>query len=231
MKNLDDYKKGQLSEEEESEFLQNAFDAKKRLELKKDWEQKLSEKFEVNKKTGPNPPKRNSRKNVIWLSIAAAIIFLLGFFFLLPSSPNQPQQLAKNFIQSEVFPNNLGTRNDDNKIQLREQATDAYKNENYEEAIQLYEQLLQKDSILTEDYFFQGLSFLYTAQYDQSSEALTEALKLSSTKNKILHNEIHWYLGLSLIMNGNFAEAKSSLNQIKENDWKYKQAQELLKSL
>ena len=110
---------------------------------------------------------------------------------------------------------------------LLKEAETAFNNKNYEEAEQLFNQILEQVSSNTEIQLYKSITLIETNQFDEADELL-EGI---SEGNSIYKNKATWYLALSKLKQNNLESCKSILKSIPDDAEDYKQAQKLLNKL
>jgi len=159
-----------------------------------------------------------------WISgIAAAVLALIVSTFLLFDKGSNPQQLfSDNFAP---YPDIYSSRGADNESSF-EKAMELYSRGNYSNAILQFD-LAEGSSIANTDYinFYKGLSYLAMGDAN-SAFPLFEIVQDSR-----LFEQANWYIGLSLLKQGNTKETVERLKKIEKGQFNYDQAQELLAEL
>ena len=163
-------------------------------------------------------------------SIAASIAFLLfaAFYLLDFGAQKDPLTLAEAMVNEQLFEHPGNTKSLQNVAELRSTAEDAYNQKQYRKAIQAWQQIISENGASAEDRFYLGLAYLYNQQY---GNAIQELENKPSAETDQFIQERQWFLALAFILNQQNEKAKTILNQIQVQDWKYQEAQELLKSL
>lgn len=170
-------------------------------------------------------------------AIAASILILLAFQFLLPyfsSPPVDKRQLLADAL--EDFEPDLNVRGQDaldnplmNKVLLK--AFNSYSASNYQEAIPSFEKWLEQNQgdnsqIEANVYLCLGISLLRT----QKTEKALEVFQQIST-NSAYHEHAIWYQGLSHLNIDSVEEAQKVLIRLRSNPFYGKRADKLLKQL
>ncbi len=134
-----------------------------------------------------------SKRKFIWY--AAASILVLFSVKLLFFAPEQTDYLALFDSNYEVYPNLIHPiqRGKPDTISIEIQAFRAYEKENYQEAIDLFEQLQHYDSDLIS--FYLGNSYL---AIKNNTKALLYYDKVSAT-GSTYYNQSLWYKGLTYL--------------------------------
>lgn len=194
--------------------LGNAVSVMLRKNLKGQFEDELQSKHGIRKKKHKGTF-RISR----WAgSIAASLLLIGATMFLLKPNNNYDTLMAGYIAESPMEHPGMLKGSDD---KTRETAIIAYKKQEWDEAIAAFSNIGRPSA---NDLFYKGLSSFYGKNYKQ---AIAEFEILPAANYA---EEVNWYLALSYLKTGNFSKAKSLLQNIGPNDWKYKEAQKLLKS-
>lgn len=224
---LDKYKQGKLSEEELDLFTGELVRAKFNQTQKEKWAKKLATEHKI-ERTKPKATffQLHFRK----LAIAASFLFLLA---LLPFLQNylQPeaQRLANDYLENRLsLPDNKRSTTSIEIVDLKKQARNAYNNQDYETASQIYEKVLNSNAVKNEDFLFAGLSYLYEGKSAKAVEKLTLA-QTKIAKGEKFWEETNWFLGLAYLKNKDLIKARQQLEQIFKTDGFYSdKAQKIL---
>ena len=154
-----------------------------------------------------------------WLSIAASfVVLVVATFWWLNQSPSvSPQQYAITDIM--VHPG-VSKGSGDSKPQ-RANAITAFNAQDWQAAIASWS---ATDLTTEESRYYLALSYFYAGQYN---EANIRFATLTSA-NSVYSQEVKWFYGLSLILNGEKDRGKQVLSTIAQDEWHYKEAQSLL---
>lgn len=230
MINLKQYKDGQGSREELEEFTDAFMRAKYDSDRRNRWQSLLSQEHDFKREAGTATDSRPGRRIYLWAASAAAaiILFLLWMFGPLSTSVTY-EQLADNYIQEEFYENLEESRGEQDVEQLNMQAISAYNQKDFQTAISYYETIINQGQAHDRHYFFLGLSYLYVDQYDQAIENLLRVPELNAESKFI--KEHRWFLALAYLKNGQPEEGRPLLLAIQSTDWKYREAQLLLKAI
>jgi hypothetical protein len=149
----------------------------------------------------------NSGSNLRFLiykfSAAAAFIGLILFSWLwINQSPSSLDLYAKNF---EIYELNLNQRSGDNDTYTSLEKL--YSNENYSEAIPLFQEILNNSSSKSSEiYLGLGISFL---KIDQPTKAIVQFEEILKNKDFNFEDEARWYLGLAYLKLDDVPNAKN----------------------
>jgi len=152
----------------------------------------------------------------------AVILFVGNYLFLGKDSP------------SELFKDNFDPYN--SVVEVRgngsdfEQAMAKYASRDYQAAITLYENILQKSPDSTVVNFYAGISYLATNNTQNAENQLQKVVK---SGNEIFAEKAEWYLALSALKQENKTLAKERLEAIaKQEGHEYRvKSDNLLKNL
>ncbi len=235
MKNLEKYKRDMtLSEQELDTITRDLLKGKFNEERRNSWKSKLAAQHDVERTSSATTiemkPKDRGRLRPLYIisAIAATIALLLVVLPLFQSSGTSPQQLAMEYLE-KPFPHNAVRGDEVSTTRLR--ATEAYNEQNFGAAMQQYNTLIASEEAEVGDYFYLGLSELYTEQYPLAVQHLEQAQALAAS-GKEFQQEIDWYLSLAYLQAEHTAKAKTLLQQIVNNkQWKQADAIKLLEQI
>ncbi len=172
----------------------------------------------VEKTTAPTPVMQVSYTR--WAAIAAAMALLLVavWFVLRPSSPQYAQYAAHE-------PLHITTRgNDAAEINAAEQA---FNTKNYSLALEKIRVVRQSQP---GDLTLQITEAICLIELGKGAEARNIMAPIASG-NSALRSEAVWYTGLSYLKEGNEESCKKTMQAIPADDFRYKDAQEILNNL
>ena len=123
--------------------------------------------------------------------------------------------LAAHFTPYQALVNGP-TRSDAISESLQERAFSAYSNENYQQAISLFEEIdvLENDPLI---WFYLGNAYLAT---DKPEDAINYFLQVLS-QDTALTPQARWYLGLSYLAKGDIDEAKKVFEALANDTTSY----------
>ena len=160
----------------------------------------------------------NSRLAAI--TVAASLILIISVTSLLNShkASNEHELYSQFFSPYEatgIFRSN--DNNLDNKISI---ALHKYNEANYQEAVELFNQILADD---TDDsnpvgYFYQGMSYQKLGKFDQAVLSYNQVIK---AKNNLFIEQAEWYSALCYLQNDNRRKAYKQFQRIAQNDGYY----------
>ena len=239
LKKYDQYIKGQLSEEQLESFTKDIVKEQMEAEaLKKKWAgllendqdfQKLKEEILKEEKPATVKPLAPGRSRHQWLSIAAGLLLLVTVgFFIWQSKGIDVNTLAGNHLKTVFsYQDSRGGVAEGNDLRI--EASDFYRANNFVAAAPLFDQLLNSPEGNPTDQFYLGLSHLYSGNYSTAIEKLTT---LKGANDFSMQKELSWYLGLALIQEGQLEAAKSELEVLSSGSgWKGAEARELIAAM
>lgn len=139
-------------------------------------------------------------------SIAASIAVLLGVLWVLNADTTTNKLYAKHFTPDPGLPTTMSTTNN---YDFYEAMVD-YKSNKYSTAISKWELILKdKPNNDTLNYFL-GVANLAEGKETVALQYLEQAAKNS---NSFLRQDIHYYLGLALLKEGNIDAAKENFKK------------------
>ena len=177
-----------------------------------------------------NPP-----KSILYPSIAAVIVFLLAFGYLLQQSdPNQFDNCELSDIQCIVakdmqspYKNSLKPHGGGLKDSI-EHAIELYRAEDYPNAISEIQTLLGKEVnpfYMDELKLCLGVSLTMTNNFDEAQPYL---LSLTTSDAMAYQLEANWYLALIALQQKDFSKAREYLHKTNAHGEHVKSSQELL---
>ncbi|MEK6477106.1 tetratricopeptide repeat protein [Catalinimonas sp. 4WD22] len=154
-------------------------------------------------RTSPQNNKTNLTNWLPW-SIAAAIALLIvgGILLWNEWQPTSQELFAENFSPYPALAY-APDRSDTTVEGLKEQAYSAYSNENYSQAISLFEQILAEEND-TLTWFYLGNAYLENDEPQKALDALSNFLEYDTE----LNTQAQWYLGLAYLSVGDKEKAK-----------------------
>ena len=189
---------------------------------KRRYSRKLAEDFNVYRT--PTNLKRN-RLNYYWISAIAASILLVAVVGpLIFNDAQSPFELAESYVEQDAFAHpgvikGLSISDEGN----REMAIRFFENGDFIVSAEKFQAIIEPS---TEDQFFLALSQLKSGEHSEAIISFEQLLDRPSAFNE----EIRWYLSLAYILSNQTGKAEELLSNIGSGDWKYDEAQILLKS-
>jgi len=171
MKELDNYLKNKLSEKQEEKITKALFQRHFDEEMKNRWSKELSDKYNVL----PSGQTKNTFSRRKWLLMAASLILGLISVFLYQNTMKQnTTQLADEHL-AKIY-THIGLKKGIETDEMRTNAIDAYNTNDYAKTILLYEKIIASEDKTIEDFFFCGLSYLYSGQAVKAIPLFQEGL-------------------------------------------------------
>ncbi|MFK7978916.1 MAG: hypothetical protein AB8G86_02950 [Saprospiraceae bacterium] len=227
---LDKYKQGKLSEEELDLFTGELVRAKFNQAQKEKWTKKLATEHKIER---TKPKVKFFQLHFRKLAIAASFLFLLSLLpFLQDYLQPEAQRLANNYLENRLsLPDNKRSTTSIEIADLKKQAKNAYNNQDYETASQIYEKVLNSNAVENEDFLFAGLSYLYEGKSAKAVEKLVLA-QAKIAQGEKFWEETNWFLSLAYLKNKDLIKARQQLTQIIQTDGFYSdKAQKILLTL
>ncbi|HNC72660.1 MAG TPA: tetratricopeptide repeat protein, partial [Chitinophagales bacterium] len=200
---------------------------------KKNPKQQLHELEEKLKKNIDNTIQASSQRksftNVFFKYAAAAcLIGVLGLLsynlFFIEKTINE-QEIFANYYKPLTHPD--ATVRGDTKTNAETKAIQAYENENYFEAVNAYQKLVDENPDNVKNNLFLGISYLST---NQPKKAITHLKSITASEE--FHYDIQWYLALAYLKNKNIEQAQSIIYHLAhEENYYQKEAKEILEKL
>lgn len=172
---------------------------------------------------------QTGKRVFLWISSATGIAAsTLLAWNLISRQPSDPQTITDTYFHP--YENTLNFRSAGNTMETTlKQALSYYENEQYSEAINLFETLLATDSMQATTNFYSGISYMELENYESANRNLDRV---------ILHNDnlfvehAEWYLGFCYLMTDHREKAIQQFELIAHKDSYYKnEAKSVLKRL
>ena len=187
-------------------------------ELRNKWES-------IVEKSPPQSIDRSSQSPFLKLFFTICLLAALTFLTIkfMPSKDLDPKHFALQELSQAI--NHPGiTKGISSDVHKRTSAIIKFNNQDFDQAILDFEKI---QAATLEDNFYLGMAHFYSKEYNQAAALLTP---ISNTES-VLTEEAKWYLSLTHILNDSPEKAISLLEQIRPNQWKYGDAQQLIKSI
>ena len=176
------------------------------------------EHFQNNDTTETKGNKSISIKKYLLRISSIAAIVIIGFFMLKPQQSLYDQYANHSKLEIQV-------KGENENILLK--ASEFYNNNNYSNAIPLFEKYLIENPHDSEIQMSLGISLLEENKFKEALLVFNYVLK----QNNIFKNKVNWYLALTYIKNKENAKAKAYLKNISKDSSYYKKAEKLLSNL
>jgi len=162
-------------------------------------------------------------KNLILISgIAASLLVLVVTWIIYFNDGSEEQLFADNF---QPYPDVVSVRGETSTTFTK--GMKYYSSGKYELAIKNLNIEASSDNHFVEGAFYSGISLL---ALNKGNEAIGKFEKVIDRKTRFLP-QLRWYLGLSYLLNSEIEKAKDIFIQIESGDYKFEDAQDLLKKL
>ncbi|MBP7642063.1 MAG: hypothetical protein KA767_01925 [Saprospiraceae bacterium] len=158
-----------------------------------------------------------------WMAIAASLLILVfAYQWFMTSGPSiQEQTNIYAFAEQPIHPG--AVKGGETLSENYTQALVAFNEGNWKSA---FEGFKSQVPMTAETAYYAALSAFQLKNYPETINLLTNNVPEES----VYGQERKWYLATALILNNQVAEGKKILLQIKSGEWKYAEAQLLLKS-
>lgn len=151
-------------------------------------------------------PAHKSNSRIIWYSIAAVMVVLLGIYWIMANSSTSEKIFAENFKPDIGLPLKMGTTN---SVEFYEGMVD-YKQGNYKNAIEQWQVLWNEHSENDTLNYFLGVANLAQGNTAKSLEYLGNQEHFIQS---IFTEDALYYAALAKIKEGKFEEAKALLKK------------------
>ncbi len=167
--------------------------------------------------------KKKTRPILRW-SMAAAIALAIGasVYIVATNQTMSSQDLYANYYQP--YAEDISVRNATAE-DIANQASQFYKNKNYESALPLFLKILETEPDNAEVQIATGICQLELGRFEKANQTF------SAVVNPLFKEQAQWYLGMNFLKRSDMENAKTILEGIKEGDFKYEKAQEILNKL
>ncbi|MEZ5059883.1 MAG: hypothetical protein R2879_22850 [Saprospiraceae bacterium] len=166
------------------------------------------------------------------MAVAAILIVLIGavFFTDIFKQSSDPQQLfASNFEPYQMILNTRSGQNlNGNKQEQLNEALEAYAQKEYTKAASIFEDLTSDNADQELYELYAAVSRLAAGQAVSAAEKL-ETLQVKSSPS--LRQQVRWYLSLAYLKSEQVNKAKTELQKISKDDFKYSEAKDILEAL
>ena len=164
-------------------------------------------------------------KNLI-IGLAANIVLLMSIFFAFQYQKNiSPQELYATYYNAKDLPS-VASRDD--VTSTIQEAVNAFQQEEYQTSMKLLNSLKNNEGATdVAPLLYRGVIYIQLEEY---SQAITTFNKVISS-NSLDATKGIWFKALAYLKEGNTTAAKNTLLELKEVDFNYAKAQQLLKEL
>ena len=237
--NIDRYLRKEMGPQEQAAFreaLDNDQDLQLEVEMQRDAisginlfgaEALKKQLQEVDAQQATNSPNSRGRPLYVWLAIAASVTALLLVAVLLFDGGSNSQELYTAYF--EPYPNVVDPieRSGGVPVDLAGKAMYFYEQENFKEAISLFNQNQLLDDQAYQ--FYLGVSYLGNQQPGLAEQTLAP---LVEDEQGALYEAALWYTGLANLASNKPEQAKSKIEMVSKLEGEFsKEAQDLLADL
>ncbi|MCI0495005.1 tetratricopeptide repeat protein [candidate division KSB1 bacterium] len=158
-----------------------------------------------------------------------AAVLLIGLSMLLYIFTQKPQHEILFNKYFKPYPNIISiTRGENSEVRLKQGLVE-YEFENYQEAIQIFEQITRSEPQNVTAQFYLGIAHLCLNQPDPAFAQFQSVIAIG--ENPFVE-PAQWYLGLAALKKGNLNQANTIFDNLRTESRNYKQqSSELLNSL
>lgn len=167
------------------------------------------------------------RQSYTWMAVAASVALLMvaGWWVFFGQQPSTSSLYAAYFSPATGLSTTLGYTNN---AQFSEGMI-SYKLEEYAEAKNWWQPLLEADPANDTLNFYMGVASLANEQTDEAMQYLT---KVEENQQSIYYGEARWYLALAYLQHDDKEKAKALLQELSAQDSDYQaQSLEILEKL
>jgi tetratricopeptide (TPR) repeat protein len=164
------------------------------------------------------------------ITIAATVLLFVmayQFFFSSGGSISNEQLFADNFQPYQMLLSQR-TLSEEEKDVILENAISAYTKGDFQDASKAFQELVQNDP---EDISYQFYLAVANLGAENNEVAITTFTEIITAENNPFKEQSQWYLALAYLQNENTENAKKSLKEIQSGQFKYAEAQQILKEL
>lgn len=184
-------------------------------ELREELSEELASKYNISK--GKKEKKSTYKRLIIISTIAASLV--IGWLTLSPFySITNVESRALALLSDDASFHPGITKGIGNET-LRSDAIESFNKGDYSKAVSSF---LQIEEQTEEDRYYTALAYLKNKQYDAASMRFQ-----SLSGSRQYREEVAYYLVISQILNHQLQEALKTINLIKADEYKYRDAQEL----
>lgn len=215
----------QLPDKEYKEFeaeIQANDELRKEVNLQRKLIEGIEEEFMKEKIRGiyENQIQKKNTIKLWYYPIAASIVFIIsiGIYYYFKSTPEEKIYYAlHDELDTDLGPPNLMSSGTTDAFQA---AMEAYREEDYQKAIDRLEPLHKAASVNDTISYYLGLSYLEEKQAQNAIKLLEE---VNSSSNKLLANKAKWYLALAYLKTGKVEMAKDLFSEIANSPGQFRE--------
>ncbi|MCS6929153.1 MAG: tetratricopeptide repeat protein [Saprospiraceae bacterium] len=158
---------------------------------------------------------------IVQAAAAMLVLAIAAWFFIL-----RPPKHERLYAQYKAFPEASFTTRNVSAVSLLEEASRAFNERQYEEALTLFERYLEEDPNNTEVRYFAGLCLIEIRRYDEARKVFAQIMNIPAWAD-----EAHWYTALAYLRENRIDECRRQLAFISAGGSRYAQARQLLEQL
>ena len=185
-------------------------------EIANDWQDRPS--------VDPKPAEQKRRLSIRIMSIAATAAILLGAIFWL-FKPTDGDVFSRHFEPYAMVLTERAPEKMTSEGVLVAEAIKRYDSGNYSDAAASFETLAELNPGALSYLFYAGVSHLASGD---TGSAIVIFKSLVEMPDHLLIEQSRWYLALAYMKSGNSELARSTLEEIGPDAYKYKEAQDIL---
>ncbi len=184
---------------------------------------KSDEKRSTETKVVPLARKKKIRSILRWSTAAAIALAVGALIYMLTTYQNMSNvDLYASYYQP--YAEEITVR-DAGAVTQISQAIQLYKDKKYQEALPVFKQLLIAEPDNAELQLVIGICQLELDNFDKASQTF------SSVTNPLYKDQAQWYLAMTFLKQSDLGSASTILDSIQEGEFKYQEAQEILKEM
>jgi len=168
-------------------------------------------------------------KKAVWYVAAASVILMLGLNITFRSQSSSPPEIYNEFYRP--LETNLGTTRSASlpEERLLNQALTKMNNKEFDTALKLFSEILQKDEKNIVGNFYTGTIRQQKGQFDDAIHSFTNVI---SQGDNLFVEQSEWYIGLCYLNRNEREKAIRQFRKISENHGYYQQqSKEILSKL
>jgi hypothetical protein len=175
-------------------------------------------------------PKKSNFKIISLAASAIAACFVLFFAYQYFSGNGTSQDglYAANFEPYQMILTERGSSNEDLQMKMQNDAIKAYQSKNFKDAALIFNKLYTENESRIEYRFYRANAFLADGQ---TTKAIDEFKEILTIPNHLFTEQSQWYLSMAYLSIDDFKNAKINLEKIKDGQYMYKEASNILKQL
>ncbi len=158
---------------------------------------------------------KKSSKRVLRYAVAAsiAVIISLGTYSLFFKKVNNNKIVTEFYKPYDVTLINRSANT--NITPMMREALYKYENQEYNEAVLLFQDILEINPEMTASHLYSGISYLELQEYEKAKESFIAVLEHN---DNLYMEQAEWYLGMVYIMKDEKDKARMQFRKIKQSD-------------